>query len=50
MFNARLYVGSEFVAVPDAWWPDVGVAVEVESREWHLSPEDWERTMRRSPG
>ena len=48
LFNARLYVGPEFLAVPDAWWPDRGVVVEVESREWHLSPEDWERTLRRS--
>ena len=24
-----------------------GVAVEVDSREWHLSPEDWERTLER---
>ena len=47
-FNARLYIGPELLAVPDAWWPDAGVAVEVESREWHLSPEDWERTLRRS--
>jgi very-short-patch-repair endonuclease len=48
LFNARLYVGSEFVAVPDAWWPAMGVVVEVESRAWHLSPEDWDRTLRRS--
>jgi very-short-patch-repair endonuclease len=48
IFNARLYLGPELLAVADAWWPDAGVAVEVDSREWHLSPEDWERTMRRS--
>jgi hypothetical protein len=48
LFNARLYVGPELVGVPDAWWPGMGVAVEVDSREWHLSPEDWERTLRRS--
>jgi hypothetical protein len=48
VFNARLYLGPELLAVADAWWPDAGVAVEVESREWHLSPEDWERTLRRS--
>src|SRR5215813_1287628 len=47
LFNPRLYVGNEFLARPDAWWPDIGVAVEVDSREWHLSPESWERTMRR---
>jgi hypothetical protein len=48
MFNARLYAGAEFIAVADAWWPGAGVAAEVESREWHLSPDDWERTLRRS--
>jgi very-short-patch-repair endonuclease len=48
LFNARLYIGPEFLAVPDAWWPAKGVVVEVESREWHLSPEDWDRTLRRS--
>ena len=48
MFNARLYIGPDFLAMPDAWWPDAGVAAEVESREWHLSPESWQRTMSRS--
>jgi very-short-patch-repair endonuclease len=47
MFNARLYRGDVLLAVPDAWWPDAGLAAEVDSREWHLSPADWERTMRR---
>lgn len=48
IYNARLYIGRDLLAVADAWWPDAGVAVEVDSREWHLSPEDWERTMSRS--
>jgi len=26
---------------------DAGVAAEVDSREWHLSPEHWDRTRRR---
>jgi very-short-patch-repair endonuclease len=47
MFNARLYDGGDLLAVVDAWWPEAGVAAEVDSREWHLSPADWERTMRR---
>ena len=47
MYNPRLYAGSEFIAVPDAWWADAGVAGEIESREWHLSPRDWERTLAR---
>jgi len=46
-FNARLFAGEVFLGMPDAWWADVGVAVEVDSREWHLSPADWERTLRR---
>jgi very-short-patch-repair endonuclease len=48
VFNARLYIGPALLAVVDAWWPDAGVAVEVDSREWHLSPEDSRRTARRS--
>jgi very-short-patch-repair endonuclease len=47
LYNARLYVGGQLVAVADAWWPDAGVAVEVDSREWHFSPDGWEHTMRR---
>ncbi len=48
LFNARLYSGRDFLAVADAWWPDAGVVVEVDSRQWHLSPEDHDRTLRRS--
>jgi hypothetical protein len=47
MFNARLYSGDVLIGVADAWWPEAGVVAEVDSREWHLSPEDWERTLRR---
>ena len=47
LLNARLYVGEELIARPDAWWPDFGVVVEVDSKEWHLDPNSWEQTMRR---
>jgi len=47
LFNARLFLGDTFLAQPDAWWPEYGLAVEVDSREWHLLPEHWERTMAR---
>jgi hypothetical protein len=47
MFNPSVFCGRKFIAKPDAWWPEAGVAAEVDSREWHLSPEDWERTVRR---
>lgn len=47
MYNARLYVGPKLIAIADAWWPQAALAVEVDSRQWHLSPADWEETMRR---
>jgi hypothetical protein len=47
LFNPSLHDGDVFLGKPDAWWPDAGVAGEVDSREWHLSPEDWDRTRRR---
>jgi hypothetical protein len=48
LFNPRLYLPNrKFIACPDAWWPDAGVAIEVDSRQWHLAPDDWEHTMTR---
>jgi very-short-patch-repair endonuclease len=35
------------VAKPDAWWPESGIAVEVDSHEWHMSPQDHTRTLER---
>jgi hypothetical protein len=32
---------------PDGWLPDAGVALEVDSREYHASPDDWRRTLSR---
>jgi hypothetical protein len=47
LFNASLYIGDTFLARPDAWWPEAGVAAEVDSHEWHLSPADADRTRKR---
>jgi hypothetical protein len=47
LFNAAVFAGDQFVARPDAWWPELGVAVEVDSREWHTSPEDHANTLAR---
>jgi hypothetical protein len=47
LFNAMVFAGDVFVAKPDAWWPEFGVAVEVDSREWHMSPQDHARTLER---
>lgn len=47
-YNARLYApGGAFLGVADAWWQRAGVAAEVDSREYHLSPQDYERTTAR---
>jgi hypothetical protein len=46
-YNPTLFLDGKFLACPDAWWPDKAVAVEVDSREFHLLPDDWEQTMRR---
>lgn len=36
-----------WLADVDAYLEDAGLAVESDSRAWHLSPEDWEATMAR---
>lgn len=46
-FNPQLYAGEEFIGSPDGWWQEAGLAFEVDSNEYHLSPEDHERTLAR---
>ena len=48
VFNARLEdENGELIAVTDAWWQEAGVAAEVDSRAYHLSAEDQDRTADR---
>ena len=47
LFNPQLILGGAMLAKPDPWWPDLALVVEIDSREWHLSPDDWEATMAR---
>jgi hypothetical protein len=48
LFNPSLYdEHGTFVARPDAWWPELGIAVEVDSKQWHTSPEDHAKTLAR---
>ena len=48
LFNPSLHdQHGKFIARPDAWWPTLGIAVEVDSREWHTSPEDHAKTLAR---
>jgi very-short-patch-repair endonuclease len=49
IWNADLFDKSgNWIARPDAIWPDAGLIVEVESREWHLTPDTWAATMKRT--
>lgn len=44
---AVLAADGTFLGVPDAWFDEVAMAWEIDSREWHLRPEDYERTVAR---
>ena len=48
MYNAELYTADgTFLGIADAWWQRAGVVGEVDSRQYHLSPRDYERTVMR---
>ncbi|MFD2420430.1 hypothetical protein [Amycolatopsis pigmentata] len=47
-WNAGVYSSDgELLGVPDAYWEEVGLAMEVDSFEFHLGPADYERTVRK---
>jgi hypothetical protein len=48
MWNPRIVDASgRFIASPDAWFDDVAMAWELDSREWHMSPADYDLTLER---
>ncbi|RZT86984.1 hypothetical protein EV383_3889 [Pseudonocardia sediminis] len=48
LWNPRLEDDEgHLIAFPDAWFDDVGLAWEIDSVEYHLSPADYARTVRR---
>jgi len=48
LWNVRLMAfDGTILPTPDGWIEASGIAIEVDSREYHLGPEDWQRTMRR---
>jgi hypothetical protein len=47
LWNPRLTLDGGFLAVPDAYWPEQGVLLEVDSKEHHWAVADWEETMAR---
>ena len=49
LYNVRIVDGSgQLIAIPDAWLDDVGLAVEVDSREFHGSGDGFAATVRRN--
>lgn len=48
-WNAELIDGTgRLIATPDAWWPDVRLAWEIDSLDYHFAPEDYRRTVARN--
>ncbi|MFI8446189.1 hypothetical protein [Streptomyces erythrochromogenes] len=48
LWNARLHTPEgAFLASPDAYWPDEGVALEIDSAEYHYTRDAWQATLRR---
>jgi hypothetical protein len=47
LFNAEIYDGDTFIARPDGWYPELGIAIEVDSKEWHLRGNDYKQTVQR---
>jgi hypothetical protein len=48
MYNARLYLpDGTFLGMVDEWWPRAGVGLEVDSRQYHMSRNDYSETMHR---
>ncbi|MFE2720925.1 hypothetical protein [Kitasatospora sp. NPDC059327] len=48
LWNPVLFLDGHFLAVPDAYWPRARVALEIDSRAWHLRPADHERSLARA--
>jgi hypothetical protein len=49
MWNAEVYTeDGVFLGNADCWLDDVAMVWEIESTEWHLSPEDHDRTVERA--
>ncbi len=48
LWNARLHgPDGAFLASPDAYWPEEGVALEIDSAEYHYTRDTWQATLHR---
>jgi catalase (peroxidase I) len=49
MWNVDIYTeDGVFLGKADCWLDDVAMVWEIESSEWHMSPEDHDRTVERA--
>ncbi|GAB3277085.1 hypothetical protein [Parasphingorhabdus pacifica] len=49
LWNTPVFsTGGEYVGCPDAWFDDVGMAVEIDSFEFHFTKSGYSNTMRRN--
>jgi hypothetical protein len=46
-WNVAVSSSGRLLGVADGWWDDVALAWEIDSYEFHLSPADYARTMRK---
>ncbi|GAA1196864.1 hypothetical protein [Prauserella alba] len=48
-WNVKLFSpDGRYIATPDAWWDDVGLAWEIDSAEFHFSRDAYDRTVKRN--
>lgn len=48
-WNARIFgPDGTLLGIADGWWDDVGLAWEINSFAWHLSPEDYAREQQKA--
>ncbi len=45
-WNVSLFTADGvFLCSPDGWWDDLALAIQIDSMQWHLSPELYKRTQ-----
>ncbi|WP_410625171.1 hypothetical protein [Amycolatopsis sp. cmx-8-4] len=47
-WNAGIQSAGGYVGCPDAWWDEVALAWEIDSFEFHFTPDGYARTLRRN--
>lgn len=51
VWNHDIYDATgQWLGRPDAFWPDFGLVLEIDSLEWHLSPASYRATQARQRG